>query len=74
MVGPKNITIAGRQVRCIYVTDRAAADAEEAHLWLNSSGELLRMKTAEGLVMETSTETAVLQRFPDEEMHIKTPR
>ncbi len=63
--GPREATIGGEKVRAIRASDQPAADAEPAVLLLDADGHLLRMTTAEGLVMEVTTAAAVTRRFPE---------
>jgi hypothetical protein len=63
--GPEDVTLDGKKVKAVNATDQAAADAEPATLLLDAGGNLLRMQTAEGLVMEASTASAVAKRFPE---------
>jgi hypothetical protein len=63
--GPEVVRIDGKKVKAIKATDQAAADAEPAMLLLDAEGNLLRMETAENLVMEASTASAVARLFPE---------
>ena len=71
VVGPREITVRSRRIEAVYATDQPAADAEPAKLYLDEKGKLLRMETAEGLVMETATRDAILRRFPKDEAAIR---
>ena len=51
-------------VAAVRLVERMAVDAEKAYLWVDGEGELLRMKTTNGLLMERSTRSAILRRFP----------
>ena len=72
VVGPEKITIAGRQVEAIRTNERTAADEEPAKLYINSEGVLLRMETADGLIMETATKSAIIRRFPNDRDKIES--
>jgi len=71
VIGPTTIELGGRRIEAIRATDRPAMDAEAATLYLDARGRLLRMETAEGLVMERSTAGAVRRRFPNADVIIK---
>ena len=64
VIGPETITLGGRRVKAVRMTDQPAADAEAVTLWVNKKGLLLRMQTSEGVVMEQTSEGAILRRFP----------
>ena len=64
VVGPQRASIGGQEVDAFVATDRAADDAEPARLILDAQGNLLQMQTADGLVMERASETAVMSRLP----------
>ena len=64
VAGPAKISLAGRHVEAARLVERMAVDAEKAYLWVDSEGEILRMQTTDGLLMERSTRSAVLRRFP----------
>jgi len=70
VLGPERIDLLSRTLEAVRVTDRMAADAPTATLWVNGDGVLLRMKTSDGLLMEHSTRAAVLRRFPDARQQI----
>lgn len=62
--GTEKIATVRGEVQAVRVTDQAAADAEPATLWLTPDGKLLRMKTANGLIMNASARASVLRRYP----------
>jgi len=64
VVGPETVTLGGRRVKAIKMTDQPAADAEAVTLWVNKKGLLLRMETSEGVAMEQVAEGAILRRYP----------
>ena len=64
VLAAEKITVNGRPTSAVRATDQLAADAEEATLWLNEKGDLLRMQTADGLLMETASRQEVLRYFP----------
>ncbi len=64
LLEPKTFKISSRPVRGFYARDKASEDAGEVEMWLNGSGVLKRMKTPEGLVMESAPRGAVTARFP----------
>lgn len=70
VVGPQQIDLQARTLSAIRITDRMAADAEVATLWVDGDGVLLRMKTTDGLVMDQSTRTGILRRFPGAQSQI----
>ena len=70
VIGPEQITIAGRDVQAIKATDKAAEDAEPARLWVDKRGILLRMETAEGLVMESASQASLIRRFAADKAQI----
>jgi hypothetical protein len=68
VLGPATTAPAGTQGSpAVEATDQLAADAAPAAMELTSDGALLRMSTDAGIVMERSTRSAVLRRFPDAE-------
>ena len=69
--GEEKIVVASREMQALRVEDQPAADAEPARLWVDARGELLRMETDEGLIMEKSTRGAVVRRFPADEARIR---
>ena len=64
VVGPERISLAGRQIEAIRALDRPAAAEAPATLYLDAQGRLLRMETEDGLVMERSTRSGIVRRFP----------
>ena len=67
VIGPEKITVAGRQVEAIRVSEQASVKEEPANMWVNSAGQLLKMTTADGLIMETTTRSAIIRRFGEDE-------
>ena len=67
VVGPAAAAAGSQGPRGVEATDQLAADAAPAAMELTSDGSLLRMSTDAGIVMEQSTRSAVLRRFPDAE-------
>ncbi len=65
VIGPDRIEVGGRKVDAIRVTDQLTSETQAADMWVDLNGNLLIMKTDDGLVMETATEKAVMRRFPD---------
>jgi hypothetical protein len=72
VLGPEEITLGGRKVKTIHVTDQVAADREAANLWLDEKGNLLRLEDPEGLVMEPVTHAAILSRFPEADKLVRS--
>ena len=72
VVGPEKATIAERTVNAIKVIDQLAADAEEATLYLTEQGDMLRMATPDGLVIESATRQQVIERFANAEQLIQS--
>lgn len=64
VLGAEKIETAGGRLDTIRLTDRPAEDEEPIALWVDAKGRLLRMRTADGLVMDVASEAAVLRRFP----------
>jgi hypothetical protein len=65
-VGAKEeIATGGKRLEAVRATDRPAEDAEEAVLWLDPGGKLLRMQTAEGCIMEYAGLGDIARRFPE---------
>jgi len=67
VIGPDTILRDGEKIQCVHLTDQSAADAEPVDLWVDAKGNLLRMKTSEGLVIEASSLPRVLKSFYDAE-------
>jgi len=61
----EEIAIGGKRLPSWRATDRLAEDAEEALLWLDEAGRLLRMQTPDGCVMEAASPREVIERFPE---------
>ena len=64
VVGPEKLTTLGGAIDAVRIQDRPAEDEEPATVWVNSRGELLRLHSADGLVMDVASEAGVLRRFP----------
>ena len=71
VVGPEEITMADRKIQAIRLTDRPAADAEPANLWVDAEGTLLRMTTADGLSVEKAAKKLIIRRFPNDQLKIR---
>jgi len=71
---PETITISARRVETVHIIDRTAEDAEPTNVWVNASGDIVRMTTPDGLAMEASTQNAVARRFPDDEASLRRMR
>jgi len=71
VIGPQQVTLGARTVQAVRASDQVAADAEAAALHLDAAGRVLRMRTDTGIVMEQSTRSAVLRRFPDAETLVR---
>ena len=67
VIGPATVPAGSQSPQSVAASDQLAADAAPAALELTSDGALLRMSTDAGIVMEHSTRSAVLRRFPDAE-------
>ena len=72
VVGPEQIVLGGRKVDVVRATDQPTAASEPAVLHLDPKGDLLRMQTEDGLVMERSTASAIRRRFPNAADILKT--
>ncbi|MFP3938423.1 MAG: hypothetical protein ACLFVW_08790 [Phycisphaerae bacterium] len=60
----QDVTISGKSVEAVVAADQPSMDAEATELLLDEDGNLLRMTTAEGLVMELSSDAKVTRQFP----------
>jgi hypothetical protein len=67
VIGPATAAAGSQSSQAVAASDQLAADAAPAAMELASDGALLRMSTDAGIVMERSTRSAVLRRFPDAE-------
>ena len=67
VLGKEKIATTRGQMQAVRATDQAAANVEPATLWLSTDGKLLRMKSAEGLVITASVRDSVLRRYPKAE-------
>ncbi|MBT3199581.1 MAG: hypothetical protein HN350_06650 [Phycisphaerales bacterium] len=65
VAGPAEIELAGHKVNAIAVTDQLTANTQTANMWVDTRGNLLIMKTADGLVMERASQKSVERRFPN---------
>lgn len=61
--GKREVSIGGKTVEAVVATDQPSIDAEATELLLDEDGNLLRMTTAEGLVMELSSAAKVTRQF-----------
>ena len=66
IVGPEKITLGGRQLSAIRLTDQMAADAPVASLWVDSKGLLLRMRMADGMTLERVEKETVISQYAAE--------
>ena len=66
VVGPEQVRLGGRTVQATHMTDRMAEDAPTADLWVDQRGILLRMKTADKLLLQRSDRRTVASRFAAE--------
>ncbi len=66
IVGPEKITLGGRQLSAIRLTDQMAADAPVASVWVDSKGLLLRMRTADGMTLERVEKETVIRQYAPE--------
>jgi len=74
VAGAETVTIDARRVEAVRVLDRTADDVEPATVWVDSRGAILRMATPDGLVMHAATQSAVIRRFPADEVRIRGTR
>jgi len=72
VIGPEEIEVGGRKVTAVRVRDQLTAETQAADMWVDTSGNLLIMKTADGLVMERASEKAVERRFSKAKETIKS--
>ena len=72
VIGPEEIEVGGRKVTAVRVTDQLTAESPPADIWVDIRGNLLIMKTVDGLTMEAATAKAVARRFPKANETIKT--
>ncbi|MBL7133079.1 MAG: hypothetical protein ISS78_03190 [Phycisphaerae bacterium] len=73
VIGTEKIATVRGEVQAVRATDQAAANTEPATLWLSPDGKLLRMKSADGLVMNASARGAVLRRYPKAKAVVSAP-
>ena len=64
VVGPDKLTTLAGAVEAVRIVDRPAEDEEPATVWVARGGQVLRMQSADGFVMDAATEAAVLRRHP----------
>jgi hypothetical protein len=62
VAGPSKITMAGKEVDAVKISDKASEDAEPVQMWVDPEGDLLRIQSDDGLLIEKSTHEAVLRR------------
>lgn len=73
VVGEETIDWAGGKVKCMRLSDQMAADAPETQVWVDQKGMILRMKTAEGLLVEASDRKSVQAAFGNELAELEKP-
>ena len=66
VLGPAKITLAGEAVVGTHLKDQKADDAPPADVWVDAAGQLLKMRTAEGLVIDRADANAVVGPFAAE--------
>ena len=66
VLGPAKITLAGGVVVGTHLKDQKADDAPPADVWVDAAGQLLKMQTAEGLVIDRADANAVVGPFAAE--------
>jgi hypothetical protein len=71
VIGPEKVSQDGKVVDAIKCADQAAADSEEALLWLTDKGDLIRMEAPEGVVLQAATHEEVLRKFPSADTLLK---
>ena len=71
VVGTETITHAGKKVLATHLTDQMADDAPQADLWVDHTGRLLSMTTAEELSIERSSRAAVVELFAAELLELE---
>ncbi len=60
----EKITIGDKAIDCIRTTQQTSLDAEPATLYVDDKGGVVRMTTADGLLLETATLDEVAKLFP----------
>lgn len=70
-LGQESLDQPDHAVQAWHLTDQPAADQEPADVWLDSNGMLLRMQTADGLIMQACTAQQAKAAFPDAQQRIK---
>jgi len=71
VVGPASVMMGDAQVQAVKVTDRSSDDVEPATVYLSPAGDLLRMESPDGLVMELSSAAAVRKAYPKADAIVK---
>jgi len=66
VLGPAKVTLAGNTVAGTHLKDQKADDAPLADVWVDAAGRLIRMRTAEGLVIDRAEADAVVKPFAAE--------
>ena len=71
VIGPQKIDIGGRSVNATALTDQKTADQEPAQVWVDTSGLILKMDTADGLSMQRASLGDVRQHYRSVEALVK---
>ena len=76
VVGADRISIGGKNVDTIRITDQVAADAIPTTLWVEKNGRVLRMENRgagrDAFVMQIADKRAVTRLFPKAEMIVRS--
>ncbi|HOD84770.1 MAG: hypothetical protein BWX88_04528 [Planctomycetes bacterium ADurb.Bin126] len=71
VVGPADVTVGSNQVRATKVLDLPSDDAKPSTAYYSARGELLRLESPDGLVMEASDAAAVRKAYPKADAIVK---
>ena len=63
--GKSKIEQGGKTIDAIRATDQTSVAAEPSVVYLDEKGDLLRLESPEGLVMENTTRDEVAKAFPE---------
>jgi len=66
VIGPASLKTAGGEVQATRLTDQKADDAPVVQEWVDAAGRLLHTKSPEGMVIQRSTQEAVVKAFAAE--------
>ena len=66
VVGNETITLSGKEIRTIHLTDQMGQNEPLLNLWVDSKGLPVRMEAAGGVIIERASRRYIATRFAQE--------